>query len=336
MAKSTQRTQNSGAPKIGVVIPCYREKDHILDVLKAIGPDVAAIFVIDDACPDGTGAFVEAHVTDPRVVVRYNAKNTGVGGATLCGYRAAFDADIDIIVKLDGDGQMDPAAISELVRPIVDHSADYTKGNRLHRRDAARGMPPVRLFGNMALTFLSKLSSGYWNVMDPTNGFTAIHAAVARELPLDDIASGFFFESDMLYRLGGLEAVVCDVPMRAKYGNEESHLSIRRVFWEFLSGHIRNGWRRTIDTYFIRDPGIASLELVIGFLLVGGGCAFGGYHWWLSIKSGIPATAGTVILAAMPIIVGAQLLLAFIGHDTRRVPSRAIHPDLQRQAMHKI
>ena len=332
MVKSAQRIKKSDAARIGVVIPCYREKDHILEVLKTIGPDVEMIFVIDDDCPDGTGAFVEANAADPRVVVRRNERNLGVGGATLNGYRAALDAGIDIIVKIDGDGQMDPAAIKELVRPIVEHVADYTKGNRLHRRDSARGMPPVRLFGNMALTFLSKLSSGYWNVMDPTNGFTAIHAAVVRNLPLDEIATGFFFESDMLYRLGGLDAVVCDVPMQARYGDEKSHLSIRRIFWEFLSGHIRNGWRRIIDTYFVRDPGIASLELTIGLLLAFIGGGFGGYHWWLSIHTGVPATAGTVILAAVPIIVGAQLLLAFVGHDTRRVPNHAIHPDLLRQA----
>ena len=320
---------------IAVVIPCYRETNHILDVIAEIGPEVGAIYVIDDACPDGTGALVETNCRDERVKVIRHERNKGVGGATITGYSVALAGGAEIIVKLDGDGQMDPALISELIHPIVEGRADYTKGNRLHRRDAMRGMPKVRLFGNMALTLMTKLSSGYWPVMDPTNGFTAIHAAVAAELPLEDIAEGFFFETDVLFRLAGLEAVVKDVPMHSKYGTEESHLSVHRVIFEFLGGHARNGLRRIIDTYFIRDVGIASLELILGSVLLLFGTVFGTYHWWRSVADGIPATAGTVILAALPVLVGVQMLLAFIGNDIRRVPDQPIHPSLRAAASHK-
>lgn len=312
-------------PRIAVVVPCYRERDRIMDVLPNIGPEVRWIFVVDDACPDDTGAFVSDHTDDPRVTVIRNQRNMGVGGATLAGYREAIAAGADIMIKLDGDGQMDPALIPDLVRPIADGAADYAKGNRLHRADAARGMPLVRLFGNIALTFMSKVSSGYWDIMDPTNGYTAIHAKVANELIDQEIAHGYFFESDLLCRLGGLNAVVVDVPMRAKYGDEESSLSIRRVFMSFLLGHIGNAYRRVFDTYFVRDPGIATIELVLGKLLLLFGMVFGGYHWWKSIDTGVPATAGTVIIAAVPIILGAQLLIAFINADTRRVPDVPLH-----------
>lgn len=310
---------------VAVVVPCYRETNHIMDVLAGIGEDVSAIYVIDDYCPDKTGDFVEKNSRDPRVKVCRNPVNQGVGGATLTGYRAALDDGCDVIVKLDGDGQMDPALIHNLIAPIRRHEADYTKGNRLHRRDAVRGMPFVRLLGNMGLTLMSKLSSGYWDIMDPTNGFTAIHADVARQLPLDDIAKGYFFESDVLYRLSGLNAVVRDVPMRAQYGEEVSHLVVHRVFGPFFFGHLRNTWRRLIDTYFVREVGIASLELILGTLFLFAGSLYGAFHWWRSIATGVPATAGTAILSAMPIIVGVQLLLAFIGHDTRRQPTRPIH-----------
>ncbi len=218
MVRTHADNPRKSAFKIAVVIPCYREKGHILDVLAGIGPEISAIYVIDDACPDKTGDFVETSVTDKRVQVLRNPDNLGVGGATLNGYRAALQDGAEIIVKVDGDGQMDPSLIVDLVQPILDGDADYTKGNRLHRRDASRGMPVIRLFGNMGLTLLSKLSSGYWDIMDPTNGFTAIHADVVRELPLDEIAHGFFFESDMLFRLYEINAVVQDVSMRAKYG----------------------------------------------------------------------------------------------------------------------
>ncbi|MBO6946773.1 MAG: glycosyltransferase family 2 protein [Rhodospirillales bacterium] len=327
MAKSELKLWDTGDFKVAVVVPCYREKAHIMDVLKGIGSDVSAIYVIDDKCPDGTGDHVKANNEDPRVKVCRHDENQGVGGATLTGYKAALDDGCDVIVKLDGDGQMDPSLIPNLVMPIYRHEADYTKGNRLHRRDAARSMPFVRLMGNMGLTLMSKLSSGYWDIMDPTNGFTAIHANVARQLPLEDIAKGYFFESDMLYRLSGLNAVVRDVPMRAHYGEEVSHLVVHRVFCTFLFGHLRNTWRRIVDTYFVREVGIASLELILGALLLPAGSLYGAFHWWRSIMTGVPATAGTAILSAMPIIVGVQLLLAFIGHDTRRQPTKPIHED---------
>ncbi len=314
--------------RVAVVIPCYRERNHVLDVLGAIGPEVARIFVVDDCCPDGTGKFVREKCTDPRVEVIFNSRNLGVGGATVAGYRAALAAGVDIIVKLDGDGQMAPALIPALIRPIELSEADYTKGNRLHRYQAARGMPLARLIGNMGLTLMSKVSSGYWTVMDPTNGFTAIHAAVLGELPLDDLPGGFFFENEMLFRLGGLNAVVRDVPMQAKYGAEKSHLSIRRVFLPFLFGHGRNFARRIVDTYFVRDAGLASVELLSGVVLTAFGVIFGVVEWCRSIASGVPATAGTVILSALPVIVGIQLLLAFLGHDTRRVPTQPIFPSL--------
>lgn len=316
-------------PAIFAVVPCYRETAHIMDVLAGFGPEVTRIYVCDDACPDGTGDLVERETKDERVKVLRNPRNMGVGGATLLGYRAAIADGADIIVKVDGDGQMDAKLIPALVQPIVDGNADYTKGNRLHRRDAVEGMPAIRLFGNMALTLLTKLSSGYWDIMDPTNGFTAIHAAVARELPLDDIANGFFFETDMLFRLAGLDAVVVDVPMRARYGAEQSHLEVHRILFEFLGGHLKNGMRRIIDTYFLRDVGLASIELVFGSVLLIFGTIYGGYHWWRSIVYDIYASAGTAMLSALSVIVGVQLLIAFFSQDIRRAPEEPVHPRLK-------
>lgn len=321
------KTADTSAPdcNVAIVVPCYKERAKVLDVLSNIGASAKWIYVVDDACPEDTGVYVSEHADDPRITVIRNDTNMGVGGATLAGYKRAISAGADIIVKLDGDGQMDPALIPEIIRPIAAGNADYAKGNRLHRADAARGMPIVRLFGNIALTFMSKVSSGYWNVMDPTNGFTAIHGKVAKELVDQEIANGYFFESDLLFRLGGLNAVVEDVPMQAKYGDEESSLSIRRVFMSFLMGHICNAYRRIFDTYFVRDPGIATLELIFGKILLLFGVVFGGWHWFKSVDTGVPATAGTVILAAVPVILGVQLLLAFVGADTRRVPTTPIH-----------
>src|SRR5690606_19129847 len=225
---------------ISVVIPCYQVTQHILGVIGAIGSEVDSIYVIDDQCPDGSGDFVSEHCTDPRVKLLRHEINQGVGGAVMTGYRAALDDGSDIMIKLDGDGQMDAALIPSFVAPILAGDADYTKGNRFFNLEKIGAMPKARLIGNSLLSFMTKLSSGYWDLFDPTNGYTAIHASVARHLPFNKISTRYFFETDMLFRLNTLRAVVVDVPMEAKYGSEVSNLKISRIIGEFSVKHCRN------------------------------------------------------------------------------------------------
>lgn len=258
------QTEISPNPKIAVVIPCYKVTPHILEVLSNIGHNVARIYVIDDHCPDHSGQLVEEKCNDPRVRVLYHRENKGVGGATMTGYRAALNDHMDIVVKVDGDGQMDPKYISTLVKPITKGQADYTKGNRFFSYEHVSGMPLMRLVGNGVLSFFSKLSSGYWDVFDPTNGFTAIHRTALALLPLDKISNGYFFESDMLFRLNGIRAVVIDVPIKAIYGDEESNLKAHKILMPFLLGHTKNFMKRIAYSYFIRDVSFASLELLLG------------------------------------------------------------------------
>ena len=185
--------------KIAVVIPTYRARNHILDVINEIGPEVARIYVVDDCCPDGSGDFVTTNCKDNRVSVITHAENQGVGGAVMTGYNAAIEDGMDVLVKIDSDGQMDPTLIMDFVIPIVNGETDYTKGNRFFDLEKVRAMPTARLFGNAVLSLMCKLSSGYWNLFDPTNGYTAIHADVARHLPFNKISRRYFFETDMLF-----------------------------------------------------------------------------------------------------------------------------------------
>jgi dolichol-phosphate mannosyltransferase len=314
--------------RIAVVIPAFRETQHILDVLGRFGSEVTRIYVVDDACPDGTGRLVESRCRDPRVQVLFHAVNRGVGAATVTGYAQALADGADVVVKVDGDGQMNPEMIPRLVAPIVRGEADYVKGNRFHRLEGLRSMPLHRLFGNAVLSFVSKVSTGYWNVFDPNNGFTALHAAVARELPLDRISPRFFFESDMLFHLNTIQAVVIDVPMAATYGDEESSLSSRRAVLEFSVKHLANAWRRVFYNYYLRNFNIASLQIIAGTLLLVFGTSFGSLRWIQSQRTGEVATSGTVMLAALSILVGVQLLLAFASYDMGNVPTRPIHPRL--------
>ncbi len=307
-------------PVIAVIMPCFRETAHVLDVIGGIGDEVAHIIVVDDACPDKTGDHVEANCRDPRVVVLRHELNTGVGGATLSGYRRALELGCDIAVKVDGDGQMDPALVPVLVQPIVDGEADYTKGNRFHQFQAVGDMPAMRITGNMILSFASKLSSGYWDIFDTTNGFTAIHGKVLALIPLDIISKGYFFESDMLFRLGQIRAVVRDIPMQARYGTEKSAISIPKIIPEFLFKHTINTWKRIFHAYFVREFNVASIQLVVGKIMLLFGIIYGAYWWHDSNVTDVPATAGTVILAALPIILGSQFLINFLNFDTRNMP----------------
>ncbi|HEY0597728.1 glycosyltransferase family 2 protein [Sphingopyxis sp.] len=313
---------------LSVVIPSYRVKAHVLQVIERIGPEVAMIFVVDDACPEASGAFVEAHCRDPRVRVLRHEANRGVGGAMMTGYRAALAAGADIVVKIDGDGQMDPALIPRIARPVLARQADYAKGNRFHSLWNVRRMPRVRLYGNAALSFMTKLSSGYWGVFDPTNGYTAIHAAALERIEFANISERYFFETDMLINLGNARAVVADVPMEAVYGDEESNLHIRKELWPFLSTHLRELAKRIFYTYFLRDFSPASLELLLGAVFLLFGIVYGSAEWYHSISSGHVASTGTVMIAVLPILLGVQLLLNFLAFDMANEPKVPIQPTL--------
>ncbi len=314
--------------KIAVAIPCYKVTQHVMGVIAAIGPDVCRIYAVDDACPDASGKFIEEHNTDPRVSVLYNPENRGVGGAIVTAYKAAIAEGMDIVVKIDGDGQMNPALLPQFVRPLLRKRADYSKGSRFYRPESVQGMPPMRLFGNAVLSFLTKVSCGYWNIMDPTNGYTAVRTKVLKELPLDKLESRYFFETDMLFRLYTIRAVVKDVPMDSVYADEESNLKIGKVLPEFLRKHLSRLGRRYAYNYLIRDFNVGTIYSLVGAALVLGGTLFGLLHWIMSNQNNLPASSGTVMLAALPIIIGIQCLIAFMHFDVDNVPNEPLSLDL--------
>lgn len=315
---------------MAVVIPCYRVRDQVLGVIAAIGQEADAIYCVDDACPDRSGDFIEQNCADPRVVVIRHVENQGVGGATLTGYRRASDDGATVVAKIDGDGQMDPALLRLFIEPILRGEADYCKGNRFWDFGEIGQMPWLRRIGNLGLSFMSKASTGYWDVFDPTNGYTAIHGNIVPRLPLASISKRYFFESDMLFRLNTMRAVVVDVPMDARYGDEVSNLKISQVLGEFAVKHTRNFFKRILYKYYLRDLSIASLELLASLALLAGGLVYGGFHWIVATRTGISSPVGTVVLPALAIISGVQFLLAFLGYDIASVPRRPIHTSLIR------
>lgn len=312
--------------KIAVVIPSFRVRKQILQVLSAIGPEVSRIFVVDDKCPENSGSFVRENCRDPRVQVIFQKENSGVGGATLRGFLEASAQGYQVAVKLDGDGQMDPKLIPLLVRPILEGKADYTKGNRFHSPRNLKGMPTTRLLGNAGLSFFAKMATGYWNVMDPTNGFLALHTSLLPHLDADKIAQRYFFENDLLFRLGLCRAVVTDMPMRAHYGEEKSNLSVVNSLITFPFRLLLRFLKRMIYRYFLRDFNIGSVLILMGGFLFASGSIFGAYHWILSAVTGQVASSGAVMISALPILLGFQMLGFALLFDVWMTPREPVHP----------
>jgi glycosyltransferase involved in cell wall biosynthesis len=309
---------------LAVVIPCFRVRAHILGVLAGIGPEVSDIIVVDDACPEGSGELVRSRCRDRRVQVLTHSHNQGVGGATLTGIQHVLACGAEIIIKLDGDGQMDPALIPDLVRPIALGLADACKGNRFARAHGLDRMPLARLAGNAALSLCAKAMSGYWQILDPTNGFIALSALVARRLPFAELERRYFFESGLLFHLGLLRAVVRDVPMTARYASETSSLSVSRAALEFPGKYLRRFCLRLWLRYFVRDFTPASLQLVFGMLFFGSGAALALGLVWRALVSGGYLPAAGVATAGLPMVLGLQLLLAAVQLDVASAPKEPL------------
>jgi glycosyltransferase involved in cell wall biosynthesis len=294
---------------IAVVIPCYRVARSILEVVRTLPVWVDAIYCVDDACPEKSGRLVCAEIRDPRVQVLFHERNQGVGGAMITGFKIALAAGHGIIVKVDGDGQVDPEMLPRLLHPIVTGTADYSKGNRFYDLQALRQMPLARRIGNFGLTLLTKGASGHWHISDPTNGFVAIHHAALRILNFEKLSRSYFFETSLLIQLNIIRAVVTEVPMPARYGSERSTLSIWRTLLGFPPRLVAGLLRRILWRYFIYDTNAVTVLLVVGSLSLTGGAAFGFYRWHAGVVAGQVQTTGTVALALLPVIVGIQMLL---------------------------
>lgn len=308
---------------LAVVIPAYKARNAIEDVIRRIPATVAHVIVVDDACPEKTGLVVsESFAADGRVEVITNAVNRGVGGATKVGYMRALELGVNLVVKIDADGQMDPSIIPELIRPILSGEADYSKGNRFTRVSDLKSMPKVRVLGNAGLSFLTKASTGYWSVSDPTNGFVAISKSALESLELEKISDRYFFESDMLFRLGLQGSVVSEVRMAAHYADEKSNLSPVRSFFEFSWKHNINFFKRIMYRHFLREWTLVTFQLPASLVLLAFGGTLGVTTYLEAAARGVAVTAGQITTASLLTIVGFQLFLSAVSHDVLSEPRR--------------
>ena len=311
-----ERAAQGSRLRFCVVLPAYNEARALAAVVARIPAWVSGIVIVDDASTDDTLAIAES-LSDPRVTVLHHDDNRGVGGAMVSGYRAALEAGYDVVVKMDADDQMDVNDLPSLVRPIELGMAEYTKGNRFRRSGRPKGMPRMRWFGSVALSFLTKVASGYWHVFDPQCGFTAITAPALARLKLDGIARDYFFENDMLVRLNVIDARVVDVSTAALYGEESSTLRIGRVTWTFPLRLVRRFAWRFVKRHVVNDFGLIAMLTFVGAVFLLFGVIFGVYRWVESALTGQVTTAGTVMIAVVPIILGAQMLLQALALEVQ-------------------
>jgi glycosyltransferase involved in cell wall biosynthesis len=305
--------------RIAVVVPAYNEARHVGRVVAAVPTYVDHVIAVDDCSTDDTPSVI-ASGGDARVVSLRTPENQGVGGATMLGYLKALELGCDVAAKMDGDGQMPPEHLHLLLDAVIEQGYDYAKGNRFLAGGSLAGMPRHRLLGNVVLTFVNKLASGYWHVFDPQNGYTAISSEALRRLDLSWIHRRYFFENDMLIALNFHNARVRDVAIPARYGDEESKLNPFHAGMTFPLLFIPRFWRRIYQKYVLRDFSPIALFLFMGLLLFAWGVAFGAYHWALSILTEHVATTGTVMLAVLPLILGFQLILQAIVLDIQETP----------------
>jgi dolichol-phosphate mannosyltransferase len=312
---------NVAHPCIIVVIPAYRVAPYVADVIARVPADVRHIVVVDDASPDALQDVLGA-VSDPRLVVVGHPVNRGVGGAMKTGFSKALELGADIVVKVDGDGQMDPRLLPAFVGPIVSGEADFTKGNRFDNLAFITEMPVVRRIGNVALSFLVKVASGYWHSFDPCNGYQAIRADVLRRLDFERLDERYLFEISLLCEAYFAKAVLQDVSMRPVYAGETSSLSPMGSILDFAGPLLKRFLYRGFMGYFLRDFSVVSVFLLGGVPAVVFGVAWSAYHWVQSYRTNMAATTGTVIIGMLGIVLGFQLILQAVVLDVGNEPRR--------------
>lgn len=301
---------------IAVIIPCYKVEKQIQRVIAEIPNYVTSIILIDDASPDKTGDILEQlATTNPKIKVIHHEKNQGVGESMITGFKEALQQNSEVIIKIDGDGQMDIAYFSSMLYSIFRERYNFAKGNRFFDRKMLRKMPVMRRIGNIGMGFLIKMASGYWHVFDPTNGFFCIHSSVLKRIDLNRLSKRFFFESSLLIELYYTGAKIKDIAMPAIYAAEKSNLSIWKTLFTFPPKLFKAFLRRIWLRYFIYDFNIGSLYIFFGIPIFLFGLVFGIIKWVRYASLQIATPTGTIMIAVISVVLGFQMILAAIQYD---------------------
>ena len=306
--------------KIIAVMPCYKSSKIAPLLAKDVIKYVDKLICVDDACPDLTGEKIKFSLDSEKIDFIFHDSNKGIGGAMKTGFNYALKFDPKIIIKIDSDGQMDPFLIPKLIEPIINGSSELTKGNRFTNPISIKKMPLIRIIGNIGLGFMTKLSTGYWELFDPTNGFIALRAEVLKEISIEKVDDGYFFETDLLFRCSLSNVLISEIAMEAVYANENSSLNPFKELFRFFYKHINIFFKRLAYQYFLMDFNPGSLSLCLGFL-------FGILSLFIGIRSftyynalNLETPLGIQILFLALSLICNQLIISFIYYDVSQKP----------------
>lgn len=307
--------------KIGVVIPYYNASKHINNVLNKLPSFIHKIYIVNDKSPDNfSEELIKESKNFEKVCIVNHEKNLGVGGATKTGFYNAIQDELDYLVKVDSDDQMDTTYIKELIESLISTDFGYAKGNRFRDFKALKSMPKTRKIGNLGLSFLTKVATGYWNNFDPTNGFFAIKVVVLKELDLESLSNRYYFETSLIAELYFHKIRIKDIPMPAIYGDEKSSMKVWKMPFVFMPRLTKTFFKRIIRSYYIYDFNISSIYMLLGVPLFLFGFIFGVYTWWYYASKDVLAPTGTIMLVTLTIIIGFQLLLQSVHYDVIKAP----------------
>lgn len=308
--------------KTAVVIPYYNASNHIANVVAKLPDSIFAVIIVDDVSKE---VLPEKDIRDSinpktELVILRNDLNLGVGGATKRGFQYAITMNVDVVVKVDADDQMDTSYIPQLLKPLLKNKAEMSKGNRFRDLEALKKMPFTRRFGNLFLSFLTKIATGYWNNFDPTNGFIAIKVSVLKKIDINKLSNRYFFETSLISELYFVKARIKDVAMPAIYGDEKSSMRLWTIPVSFSLRLFKLFIKRLVKQYLLYDFCLGSIYLIIGLPLFLFGVIFGVYEWIHYASMNVPAPTGTIMVVALTVILGFQLLLQGLQYDVINAP----------------
>lgn len=308
--------------KIAVIIPYYNAANHILKVIESMPSYVDSIILVNDCSKDKLPKEEILNSINKNCVVFFEKTpvNLGVGGATKVGFNKSLSIKSDYTIKVDADNQMDLSYLPSLLIPLINNEFEVVKGNRFNDLKALKRMPIVRRFGNLVLSFLIKMATGYWNNFDPTNGFFAIKNSTLNTIEIDKLSNRYYFETSLISRLYFEKASIKDVSMPAIYNDEESNMKVWKMPFLFIKNLTVTFVKRILKEYFLYNFNVASLFIIVGFPLFLFGVIYGVYSWWYYSSKNIFAPTGTIMLITLTVILGFQLLLQAIQYDVANAP----------------
>lgn len=299
---------------IAAVVPAYNEAGFVGTVIEDIPSFVDRAYVIDDGSTDETWAEINEHATtrneghdgafDQLIVPIKHDTNRGVGGAIKTGYLRAREEAVDVTVVLGGDDQMDPSELTRYIDPIVDGIADYAKGNRFARPEDRSAMPKFRLIGNVILSYLTKIASGYWGIMDSQNGYTAISLHALQETDIEGMYEYYGYCNDLLVRLNVADIRVADVPRSSTYAYREgwkSHIDYKEYIPRVSAMLFRSFQWRLREKYLLERFNPLAVVYVLGMSVLGVGV--------LGMLSALIRRTGTAASWFLSVISGAVLFV---------------------------